>query len=316
MKLVQHTLTAYGAAFSNGRARPDAVGNILRLIGPAVGSSVDVGFRRSSGPGRRPDWLKATSDIRLRHTESLGADSMRFVFDAPRFGDVAAELYDQGQLFDEPPSRSDTAFDLFADVLSDVSAQLTDSERFDTGVLRRLERFRKPVFGAGVELVEIGGDRLKMLPGRMTGEIIDKAATLHRQTPPPSRVRVSGKLDMIRDSDRVFVLQLPKGEEVRGVWVGDDAQPLREFFGKQVMVAGIAMFRPSKALFRIDADTMTVAGANDIFFAQIPRPFGQPLDLKALAREQRKKGGIAAIWGTIDAEESEEEFLAAIEEMS
>jgi len=121
---------------------------------------------------------------------------------------------------------------------------------------------------------------------------------------------------MIRDSDRVFVLLLPKGEEVRGVWVGDDAQPLKEMFGQQVVVDGIAMLRPSRVLFRIDADAMNTAGPADGFFAQVPRPTLQPLDLKTLVREQNKRGGIAAIWGAIKAEESEEEFLAAIEEMS
>lgn len=316
MKLVEHTLTVHGPALAGGSARPSAVGNMLRLIGPAVGSSVDVGFRRSSGPGRRPAWLKATSNIRFRHSEPRGKDAMRFVFEAPRFGDVAAELYEQGQLFDEPPAQTDTAFDLFADVLADVSAQRADSERFDTGVLRRLEKFRNPVFGQGIELVEIGGDRLKKAPGELSGEVVDRAATLHQQTPRPSRVRVAGKLDMIRDSDRVFVLQLPKGEEVRGVWVGDDAQPLKEMFGQQVVVGGIAMFRPSKTLLRIDADAMSTARPEDGFFAQVPRPTGQPLDLKAIIREQHKKGGVAAMWGTMKAEESEEEFLAAIEEMS
>jgi len=194
MKLVEHTLTVHGPAIAGGSARPGAVGTVLRLIGPAVGSAVDVGFRQSSGPGRRPAWLKATSEIRFVHSEAKGNDAMRFAFEAPRFGDVAAELYDQGQLFDEPPAKTDTAFDLFADVLDDVSTQRADSERFDTGVLRRLERFGKPVFGSGIDLVEIGGDRLKKLPGEMTGELVEKAATLHRQTPDARRPRprVSG----------------------------------------------------------------------------------------------------------------------------
>lgn len=146
----------------------------------------------------------------------------------------------------------------------------------------------------------------------MHGRAIDSRGG---ETPQPARVRVAGKLDMIQASTLAFALVLPDGERVPGVWKGDEFETLRTLANSDVVVTGTAIFRPSGGLLRIDADALTPQRPADVFFARMPTPTRSRLDLKSLLREQQNLAGLATIWGKLPAEESDEEFLAAIAEM-
>src|SRR5207245_1927643 len=127
------------------------------------------------------------------------------------------------------PRGEDTAFDLAGDLLLDVEAERRESDRFDAPLLRRIEAFGRAE-RTGVEEIVLHGDRLSTAmgsPPRIDREIAKKALSLSAATPPEQRVRVAGKLDMIRDSDRVFALIVEESLPVRGLWVGDDMGPLQ-----------------------------------------------------------------------------------------
>lgn len=152
-------------------------------------------------------------------------------------------------------------------------------------------------------------------PARVSREFPDRAKDLYLKTPEPSRVRVAGRLDMIEASTLAFALVLPGGEKVRGVWRGDDFETLRALVNSDVAATGMAIYRPSGTLLRIDTDALAPQRDGDRFFTTMPTPTGGKLDLKSLLREQRARGGMGAIGGKIPAEESDEEFLAAVAEM-
>ncbi len=315
--MVEHILTIKGPDAANGKPKPLAAGNVLRAIEPAVKATVAMGFRGSSTiRGRMPRWLTAASDIRFVDMSSGDSESTLLHFEAPRFGDVADEVYKQKTLFDIRPNENDTAFNLFADVLVDVGKQDRESERFDSGILRRLERFRAPVFGQGVETLSLYGDRVqKQNPASFDSKLVQLAASLYQETPAPKRVRIAGKLDMIRASDRVFVLILKKGEPVRGVWDRAEVDDLKKLFGQDVVVDGSAVFRPSGGLLRVEVETMSMAGEQDTVFSTLPRPTSRKLDLGKLRKRQTKRSGMAAIYDKWPSEESEHEILAALDEI-
>ena len=316
MKMVEHKVIMRGRAVRGRGAIPSAAGAVLTRLENSLHGAVDVAFRRSSTAGRRQPWLRQAGQVEFRAVERTGKEEMALYFEAPAFGDVAQDYYSQTMLFDDRPPAEDTAFDVLADAVFDVLARKADSDKYDVGLLRRFQRYQSTVFEKEVDELVISGHRVpNTSPCRISEEFPRQAQRLYLQTPEPARVRVAGKLDMIEASTLAFALLLPGGERVRGVWKADDFETLRELANSDVAATGMAVYRPSGGLLRIDADALTRQRPGDRFFAKVPRPTGGKLDLKSLAREQQKRGGLAAIWGKLPAEESDEEFLAAVAEM-
>ena len=316
MKLVEHKVVMHGRAVGSRGARPAVAGAVLMRLENSLRGAVDVAFRRSSGSGRRQPWLRQAAQVEFRGAERVSKEVMALYFEAPAFKDVAQEYYDQPRLFDDAPPADDTAFDVLADAVADVLARKTDSNRYDVGLLRRFHRFQPVILDREVTEIVISGHRVpKSQPCRITQEFTRRAEELYLQTPEPMRVRVAGTLDMIQASTLAFALLLPGGERVRGVWKGNEFETLRMLASSDVVASGTAIYRPSGGLLRIDADVLAPQRPADRFFAIVPSPTGAKLDLKSLVLEQQKRGGMAAIGGKISAEESDEEFLAAVAAM-
>jgi hypothetical protein len=118
-------------------------------------------------------------------------------------------------------------------------------------------------------------------------------------------------------SQAVLKLHVKEGVFVTAVWEG--AQPvgaLKDFFNRDVVIEGVGVFRPSGSLLRIDADAIAPAQAQDEFFRQLPAAMGGQ-DYHAITRlRPGEKSPFGRIMGGIPAEESDEEFAAAVEAWS
>jgi hypothetical protein len=118
-------------------------------------------------------------------------------------------------------------------------------------------------------------------------------------------------------SQGVLKLEIRPGQIVTALWEGDEpVESLHEYFNRDIILEGVAVFRPSGGLLRIDADAIASASPSDDFFRQVPvAPVAR--DYQKLVRlKPGEKSVYARILGSIPAEESDEEFAAAIEAMS
>jgi len=316
MKMVEHKVVVHGPAVRGAGVMPSAAGAVLSSLERSLRGTVDVAFRRSSSAGRRMKWLRRAGEVEFADAERTGKNEMVLYFKASTFDEVATEYYSEPTLFDDGPAKSDTAFDVFSDAVADVLAGRADSDKYDVGLLKRFHRFNTSVFDEGVDELVVWGNRIpKSDPTHLSRRFADGARDLYVRTPEPSRVRIAGRLDMIEASTMAFALVLPGNEKVRGVWKGNDFETLRALVNSDVAASGLAVFRPSGVLLRIDADALAPQRDGDRFFATVPVPTGAKLDLKAVLREQHSRGGMGAIGGMIPAEESDDEFLAAVAEM-
>ncbi|HZL35359.1 MAG TPA: hypothetical protein VFC78_08615 [Tepidisphaeraceae bacterium] len=279
--------------------------------------SVGMGFRGSStARGRRPDWMKRASDIRFVGLSSDTDDSTLLHFTAPRFGDVAAEVYREGQLFGALPVEADSAFDLLGDIITDVAQRRRDSDRFDIGVLQRLEGFKEPVFHHGVDEISLlGGRRCAGAPPRIDAALSDIAASLYQETPAPLRARIAGRLDMIRASDKVFTLILQDAQKVRGIWLGTTLAPLRDHLDQDVVINGMVTYRPSGSVLRLDAQTIDAAGPADQLFSRLPSPSGGVLRAPRLLQPQTGSAEMKAVFGKWPGDETDDEILRTLAEV-
>jgi hypothetical protein len=313
MRMVEHKLTMLGPAVHGYGIVPAAAGAALLRLENSLRGAVEVAFRRSSAAGRRQQWLRDAGEVELADIQRTGKEEMAFFFQAPLFGDVATEFFSQPSLFDDGPREDETAFDVFCEAVADVMSSKTDSDKYDIGLLKRFAKFETSVFEREVIEIVVECRGMPSAPAnRLSKAFPQRAKELYQRTPEPSRVRVAGRLDMIQASTLAFSLVLPNGEKVRGVWKGNDFETLRKLVNSDVVATGTAIFRPSGALLRIDAEALTPQRDSDRFFAVVPVPTGGKMDLRSLVREQATRGGMPGIWGKVPAEETDDEFLAAI----
>ena len=190
---------------------------------------------------------------------------------------------------------------------------MADSDRYDIGLLQRFDRYHTVFAKQEVtELLILGHPSRAAKPCRVLPDFADHARSLYLQTPTPGRVRVAGRLDMVQASTLAFELELPTGERIRGVWKGEELETLRTLLNSDVVASGTAVYRPSGGVLRVDADALSPQGPADAFFAVAPKPSAARHDLKSLLGPQSNKGGVAKMWERLTADETDEEFLAAL----
>lgn len=275
-----------------------------------------MGFLHSSrARGRVPGVLRAAADVRFVRHEGEGDAATRLYFVVPTFGEAAHELFEQRRLWDDGPKQEQTAFELFGSALNDVAARRTDSNRFDPGLLRRISRYRR-VLKRGIEWIDLPDVQLEESP-RLDATVVRAASELEAITPSARRVRIVGRLDVMGASQGVLKLDVRPGQIVTALWDGPEPlESLRDHFNRDVVLEGVAVFRPSGALLRVDADAIAAASPADDFFRTLPR--GVPArDYRRLARlKPGEPSAYAQILGSIPAEEPDEDFAAAIDALS
>ena len=316
MRHTTQTITLTSDQHYGRRLPSEALGNALKAIPEAVERSISMAFRgRSSVRGSRPEWLLAAADIRF--IDHLGDDASTLVFEVPRLGDAASQLYRQPEFFwSSHPGPDDTGFDLLGDVLADVANRNEDSDRYDPPLLRRLAAFRT-VLGRAFDEMRIVGHRYTAeRPARLTRETVMNARELYSRSLMPQRVRIAGNLDMIRASTQTFTLKLDDGQEVQGVLAEGDIGALKGLFRRPVLVLGRAVYRASGRVLRIEADEIQPATDRDRFFATLPKPRRRRFDLRNVLREQGHKRGVEAILGQWPGDETDDAIEQALEEIS
>lgn len=315
MKLLERTFELRGPEGLGAKPRPELIGPVLGRVRETLLDSVRMGFLHSShARGRIPACLQRATEVRFIGHAAGVDDSTLLRFEVPEFGSVAAELFEQGQLWSSGPKPEQTAFELLAESLHDVRSLAKNSERFDHALLRRF---------AGYHGLLRGGLDSISLPdaGVAESECIDEALSaaaksLFLETPPTKRVRLCGRLDLLGVSKRVMGLFMEDGAGVTAVWTAEGFVDLASFLDKQVVIEGLAEFRPSGTLLRVDADAIRDAGAGDSSFSMLPLPEIRRSYQKLAAAVRPGQKPYASIFGMIPGEETDEEFAAAVAELS
>lgn len=312
MKLLERTFELTGPEGLGAKPRPERIGPVFTHLHDTLQDAVRMGFLHSSrARGRISAALKNAADVRFRGHSAGKSGATLLHFEVPTFGSVAGELFEQGQFWEDGPKPEQTSFELLGAALSDVCKRQKDSNRFDRGMLQRVGSYRR-ILRRGISRISLPDTSLADA-GAIDEAVVQSASELCAATPVPRRVRVAGRLDLMGATQAVLKLDLKEGVFVTAIWEG--AQPvetLKDYFNRDVVIEGAGVFRPSGSLLRIDADAIGFAGAQDEFFRQLPAAQTTP-DYQTLARlRPGEKSPFTRIWGSIPAEESDEEFASAV----
>src|SRR6266567_357460 len=201
--------------------------DVLDVLVDGARKTVRLRFEgKSGGPGRTPSWIVPAAGFDL---VELREGSTVLELDAPRLGDVVHARLAQEDLFEEVP-RDASGLGLFRESIDEALAGAADSERFDPELLETIQAWTG-VLSQGIEEIEFGNATGTVT--RIAQPQLETARRLRRETPPPQRVRVTGWLNVIRHSDRMFSLVLESGGSLRGIAEDIDPQVLASLFGKK-----------------------------------------------------------------------------------
>ncbi|HEV3050298.1 MAG TPA: hypothetical protein VGX50_08330 [Longimicrobium sp.] len=312
--MLNYTLLLHGLR-STGEGLPGALlRDLLDAVDRGAKGAVRLRLegRSSAKGGFPPAWVNDAAAFRMTgfHRGTPGVE-LRI----PTLLEALPQRFAQADLF-PPVDSTDSALTLMGRSLGEALSGNEESDAYDPPLLRSFEEFRE-VFRHGVEAVEIRNGRVDSPFLTVTPEGIRTVQRLHRQTPRSQRVRVAGKVDAIRHSDRAFTLILESGEQIRGVLAEGEPEVLAPFFGRVAVVSGVAQFRPSGSLLRVDADLLEAGTDQDLeLWSETPRPLFGPTDDRDLRRPQGARSGINALIGTWPGDETDDEIFAMLEEMS
>ncbi len=311
-EIVLHTQARYGR-----RLPLDFCGDVCRQLAPMMLGSVRMAIEgTSSHVGAPPLWLRQASDVRLVGISGRGHGDTTLHLEAPPLGEAAEELYKQQTLWETKPAPQDTAVNVLARVMRDVRTGDPESPLYDLHLLKHLSHihrlFRHSLIA--MYIPQNSGPEHGVM--RVDEQVALKAAELSERTPSPRPVRVSGQLDMIRHSTRSFELLLEERKPVRGVLEDPAAMDtLKSLLGRKVVVVGKAVYRPSGALLRIDAQGVASGQGESKLFEKVPGPVEKrPAPVRYKPGEQAKRG-VPGFFGKWPGEETDEELLAMLKEL-
>jgi len=136
--------------------------------------------------------------------------------------------------------------------------------------------------------------------------------------PAPRQVKVAGRLDTITVSDRTFsLITAEKQCLMKGIAKSVDQKALSTLLGQDVLVSGRAHFTTSGEVLTIEAEQIIIAKADDLkVWGQLPTPLHRPFNLDDFKVPQSPDSGMNTIYGTWPGDETDEEILSALEELS
>jgi hypothetical protein len=296
---------------------PELIGPVLTSLHDTLQDSVRMRFLHSSrAPGRLRRELKDAAAVRFLGHDGVGTSVTVLYFEVPRLGETAADFFSQQKFWedDEQPNPEHTSFDLFSAALQDVAARKVDSAKYDVPFLQTIARY-KTTLKHGLDRISVDGVSHESVS--IDKQVVTAASELAAVTPPERRVRITGRLDVMAASQGLLKLRIRPGESVTALW--NESQPIevhRELFNRDVVVEGIAVFRPSGRILRIDAKAVAPAAVQDDFFRQLPQS-NMIRDYDRMARTPlaEKKSPFARLLGALPSDESDEEYQAAIESL-
>lgn len=309
--MTKHELTLLGGLPDELRISAtvlhEAVGALLEGARMATRFAVEG---ESVRKGPRPAWLDSACDFEVT---GLSAGSAIIAMEAHTLRDVDETRFGVGQqsLFGEPDDRfgEQTAIDIFGQLLATILEGERDDVVADRALLDSCARFAR-VSGGRYDGISLGGLRGRTSPLVIRSSDAPRIKLLRDETPRPQAARVAGTLDTVSASRPDVVLTLKDGTRVPGRMEEHDLEALRSLLGREVVVSGMAHYRPSGRLLLVDVEALDMARAEDRVFQRAPVARKQKVVAEPTGPSDTS--GVSAFFGTWPGGETDAELLEAL----
>ena len=212
------------------------------------------------------------------------------------------------------PRRADTALAFLGRALSGALRPDDDGDAFDEELLERFMGFGR-LFGQGVESLELRESRTDGAVLHLTQRGLQGVERLRARIPGPRRVRLAGRPAAHGHGLPTFALRLGTGESLPCVPVSPVAPEV--FAAPVAVVSGLARFRPSGRVLRVDAERVVAGSERDAQLWQtVPRPMNGVMMVRETRRTQWPGTGLNAAFGSWTDDLDDDEVLRMLEELS
>lgn len=267
---------------------------------------------RSIKSGKTPEWLRRSLDFTIM---GLKSGSTIIELEAPVLTETMPEYFEQKKLWqDDVIGPEDSALSLLSKSVSDASAENSDSDYLDSGVLDALMAF-KSVTPSYASEITILSEKKNTDNFRISPEEIKKIRKIKISTPKPQTIVTSGFFNMIEHNKRRFQLKLENGKTVNGIvdpeWI--DPEHMRRFWGQKVTMKGKGHYKPSGNLRSIEAQFIQSFENGDEVLQHIPGSQKQFKFTDDYFTEKNSNKILKKIWGKWPGDESIDELLEALQ---
>jgi hypothetical protein len=281
-----------------------------RLVGDIL-ETLDAGTRkvlRLSAEGRSdisgvyPRTLAAGAGFTV---DSVARHPSRIVLNAPSLGDVLVDKNVRREV------RLDTsAIGLFAEGMRDAIEGREASELVDESLISTYLELGRVLERKHVGSLSLTNGKLNAVPVSLRPEYLKAISEYQVEKPVARTVRVAGRINTIRHSDKGFTLMLESGHALRGVFPSDTGTELRKFYGKTVIASGLVEFRSSGRPFMLHAkDIVAATAAEAALWASEPAPLEGTGSNAIRTKKQGPRTGLNAVFGKWPIDVSDEDFL-------
>lgn len=268
----------------------------------------------SARGGRRSPWLLKSLELTFT---GISEGSTVLEIEAPRLGDTAPDLVQRQDFWYSLPNSDDTAVTLLAQSVKDATSESRESEHYDSGILDSLLSFEDIIdnYITGIEIESEDRPEEKFSLGRNELEKINKRKS---EIPEPKAVIISGIFNLIEHAQRRFQLSLKDDTKIPGKADSSlvSAENMRALWGKEVTIKGNAHFKPSGKMRFIEAQIVKPFQEGEQIFQIEPELITPRYVLEELSTTRRAKSPLKEVWGQWPGEESIEEILDTLREIS
>lgn len=308
----KHTLTLKGGPPNEIRVPAAVLNEALNVL--LEGTRLATRFAvegESSRRGPRPTWLDSVAAIDIT---GLSQGSAVLAMEAPRLKDADAQRFGesaQRSLFGEQPKPLGelSGIDIYKSQFTAVINAKSDDISVDRALLENFLRFANLTEQHG-NVIQLDGGQEQATPLAIQPKLIPELERLRDQAVPSQATRLVGVLDTISASNAAVVLTLKSGSKIPARVEEHDLNELRKLFGRDVVVSGMAHFKPSGQLRMLAVESIKEAGPHDRIFENAPTSHQRRPIIPPVA--QTNESGVSAFFGTWPGDETDDELLEAL----
>lgn len=258
---------------------------------------------------KMPNKLNKYLQVFLTQTAAIDGNTVLTV-DADNFKNIPVQL----DLFIEKTSLNTlTPMALVIKTFTEALSDNEDKNLIDEPLIDELIKFRK-FFTTDTEKILLT-NRSTIPAIEFSRKEIDKIESLYKSIPSPQKTVVAGVVDEMKFSREQVILTTADHKKIVVVVAKDLFKELKEYFGQEIAVTGLAHFKPGGQLSYVQMESFGDARKATKFFSKKPHKMSMQQQIALQIREGKKRNPIDDIIGKWPGDESLEDLMQMLKEL-
>jgi len=287
-----HTISLKNFEFPNGEIPFSVLTKITEQLRKVSEGALRfyIEGHSSNKRGRDPEWVEKSLDFTL---SGIKKGSTILEVKAPYLTETLGSY--QQPLYDElgvDSLKNQTAIGLAIAAYERATENPDNIDTLDKNLLKVMLGFNKFFGHDSKSSIDISGtskQKIKIAP-----ITLQKIKILEEKTPVDQKIKITGKLEMMKHSSNLLELVNASGKFKAHLSHDYSFENALPFFGKDITCTGLAHFNPKGQIASIEITHITFADTSAPYFTNANFAIQEKLDLPGLVTKQNYKGTSSA----------------------